>query len=285
MAGRPLVILTGAGFTKNWGGFLASEVDCLLHAQIAHQDRQLADKFWNLGAQDKNYEDFIAACEGETQVKVLEHLSEVFRTQQDCLKWFEDPTNQWRNLLNNNLQRDIKWFTLNQDVLMEKLFGSDHPVNIALHEIPNDVEVDPNYHCRQSSIYTSIPYVKIHGSYGWTHKERPYIVSGRNKEEQLLGSGRDLLEGAIGQENAVLLIIGYSFSDPHINTNLTKVAATGAVVIVEPDGLAKVRARNTQHKGYSEIGNLLSKTKLVVQDNLLGCLDGRRPWLEKFDSL
>jgi hypothetical protein len=99
------------------------------------------------------------------------------------------------------------------------------------------------------------PYYKLHGSHNWTSgpTSPQLLIMGGNKESDI--SASPLLEWysqvfrqAIVTPHARVMIIGYSFSDRHINSVLLSAQAAGArFFIVDPYGVDAMDKRQTSN--------------------------------------
>lgn len=79
-------------------------------------------------------------------------------------------------------------------------------------------------------------YVKLHGSIEWTDANGRMMIIGTDKEEQrlnfpLLAAYGDLFESILSQSDR-LLIMGYSFSDWHINRAIHEAVKQGLKLLI-----------------------------------------------------
>jgi hypothetical protein len=89
------------------------------------------------------------------------------------------------------------------------------------------------------------PYVKLHGSSNWVRQNGGYLlVVGGGKEieinrEPLLKWYQTEFATVLRRPDARLMVIGYSFSDNHVNGLISDAAAAGglSVFIVDPEGV------------------------------------------------
>lgn len=155
-----------------------------------------------------------------------------------------------------------RWFTLNQDLLVERLINEKR--SISLFGISSDncsetfqcegfksqstaklgsLLIQPTQLCLDES--SDLQYVKIHGSINWLDKDGlPIMVSGANKEEkllrnQLLNAGMNLLKSD-ADNGTQILVIGYGFADEHINGILAQALGHGncELILIGRDVLA-----------------------------------------------
>jgi len=253
---KNLILLTGAGFTKNFGGFLGSE----MWAQIFNDPEiQSNENLRSLLQEDYDFESVYSSVmtgrfseeDKNTLKKVVERA---YKSLDDAIKdWvFTEnspyPVNWygWGKLSNLFVgQGDEKglFFTLNQDIFIERRCGHRPP------GAPFFVPELYNGHCRdftpdkfvtlpkENAIakaeedfknHAGLAYIKLHGSYGWKSSDGlNQMVIGKNKSEliesePLLKWYFELLQKVIAEGNKKILIVGYGFGDQHINQVLVE---------------------------------------------------------------
>ena len=125
----------------------------------------------------------------------------------------------------------LYFFTLNQDSLIEQI-GEErtrhnghvihqypflNPDKQTLEEtsIPKEIPETFEYDCKR------IPYFKLHGSLQWRNDSKHLLLTGKKKEEEisnvpLLTKYMEVFENTLFNARN-LIVIGYSFSDKHIN--------------------------------------------------------------------
>jgi hypothetical protein len=271
------ILLTGAGFSRNWGGWLASEafeylIGC---TELAGDLRTL---LWDSKAKGGGFEDALADLQNEyartadartkTRIDLLQSALAGMFNQMDnafATTTFE-PTNYLQFAIKTFLVRFDAIFTLNQDLLLERHYLDD---NVALSSArrwsgwqmpglkplhPNPPYFDPNL--AKVAIRTPDPsafqeqggfqpYYKLHGSSNWHSDagERMLIMGGNkavniNQYPLLRWYSQKFVE-YLGRPQARLMVIGYSFSDAHINKTITDAADEGTLelFIVDPQGV------------------------------------------------
>lgn len=289
------ILLTGAGFTKNFGGFLASEMwsEIFNHSQVqTHQ--QLRELLLN----DFDYESiYFKIISGQYNVEEKKAISKAvfdsYRELDDIvIKWVfrtDAPypvniygVNKLIELFAEGRDKLSFFFTLNQDLFIERYFNSNNKIivhpgvakipdahkiisKLPLNEndfliLPGKMELE-NHQVNQLSNNT-LHYVKLHGSYGWkSHTMDNGYVIGRKKESQiaeepLLSWYFDLFKNVLYQEKRKLLVIGYGFRDEHIN----KVIANS----IEKYGLnLYIVSPSEPDKFFNELNNVIYGKKLV----------------------
>ncbi|MDP3794425.1 MAG: SIR2 family protein [bacterium] len=249
---RDLILLTGAGFTKNFGGFLAKE---MWHQIFNHQLVQKTPRLRSLLIEDYDFESVYSRVIDHPTPSVLE--KDIMRkVMLSVYKKLDDATRGW--VFNQDSPHPVNWygvgklfnlfigqgdvkgffFTLNQDLFMERMSHYRAPGAPPFHhefytlprvELKEDefvtlqregviAQAEQDVHNHQGLVY-----IKLHGSYGWKASDgSDRMVIGKDKthlidEEPLLRWYFDLFRSVIAQGNKKLLIIGYGFGDHHIN--------------------------------------------------------------------
>ena len=185
-------------------------------------------------------------------------------------------------------------FTLNQDTLLETLYAgpvrwserwpgsylpymkfAEEPAqsyNFMLREpMMQDAEFTTYENCQ--------PIYKLHGSYNWfaePHGER-LLVMGGNKTVSIgtfpvLARYQDEFQAMLSQTDTHLMVIGYSFGDPHINSAIQTAAAKGLrIFIIDILGVDVIDKRNTRAQIPEPVTGLMQA--------LMPCIIGasRRP--------
>ena len=251
-----LILLTGAGFSKNYDGYLAKE---LWSKIFNHPDIQKQEKIRQLMLDNFDFEEVWAEVYKDAQYAsggwiALQNAVESSYEDLDenVRNWIfndDNPTSfftgGWGELLGlftGKGQEQGCFFTLNQDLVMERKNGFrplGAPFAEELHNpgvqfmnkhtvvLPGQDEVEKINNKIES--LGDLLYMKLHGSFGWMSPggKKPFVM-GHNKSEQiqkepLLQYYMDAFEHVIAQGDRKLLIIGYGFRDKHIN----KVLADG----------------------------------------------------------
>ncbi len=257
------VLLTGAGFSKDWGGRLAAEVCLQVYGDPAlkrHENirRKLIET--------SDYEGVWEYCL-EQEPDAVTDLQNAITTAFDRMDRDQNQQSHLRQIADKLFWRMIngfRWnedrsvdtgyiFTLNQDLLVERKymeqwrcpalsipFGeSNMPVNRppAMHQIsggyPNDLpfsgwKTDIGA-CGTETYRGSFNYIKLHGSANWFDRDKQIMIMGKTKESKirqnaLLRSYFALFEAVLSKPGTLLMIIGCSMNDEHI-----KAALVGAI--------------------------------------------------------
>ncbi len=271
------ILLTGAGFTKNFGGLLASE----MWAEIFnHEKIQAHPKIKELMSDDFDYESiYYSIMEGsytddekeaiDDAVKsAYEYIDSILRQLiishpnplelyivNDLISKFSE-TGSYSYTGTNNVthyvypETSIKSFifTLNQDLFFERLYHNHHDAKVSIPRIKNNSNWFTTYFNKplNREDYCQLPneeelsrntdvlsdgnffLIKLHGSYNWISFDGiQKMVIGRGKTDQiqkepLLKYYFEIFENVLSQNERRLLIIGYGFSDKHINRIISK---------------------------------------------------------------
>ena len=274
------VLLTGAGFTHNFGAPLATDIWSLV---LAHPNFREFPLIRSLLLTDFDYEsayhsvmsgDKYSAPEKDAMrsavASAYEYVDEAVRS------WIfradaPYPVNiygLWRFLdrFAGNRARPGFFFSLNQDLFIERHCASDGPVRwLPGLERAARITVDPRGTLANSDRIVlptqpppmaesirgqSLLYVKLHGSSNWQASDGTQrMVIGRGKAQQisqepLLAAYRDLFENVLSSGTKRLLITGYGFRDEHVNAAISKAVGQGRlqVFILSPQPPESLKA-------------------------------------------
>jgi hypothetical protein len=267
----PHILLTGAGFSRNWGGWLAIEAfEYLLGCPEINI--HIHTELWKSKIQGFGFENTLEELRKafethkgepfETNLRTFERMLEsMFNSMNNGFKQIEfnplfDPhtLGHSADLIRLFLAHFDAIFTLNQDCLLELQYNvqglhrlSDgrwrdmylpgvQPVIISgkPFEPPGLYAPGPNSY--QLEIHRQ-PYFKLHGSSNFREGDSPVLIMGGNKgpdieKHWLLRSYRDRFTQMAGQAGTRLMIIGYSFADHHINELIESAVNAGAKLFV-----------------------------------------------------
>lgn len=241
------ILLTGAGFTKNFGGFLAEEMWAFIfNNPFVQQSPELRSRLQKNFDFESIYTEVMSEAGSSIEEKgsLLRAVYDAYRSLDDAIRGTQGAGTNWYgvkeflHLFKNEGDQKGFIFTLNQDLFLERQFQCNTPgvpeFNPVLYDRPGE-ELPPSQFAvvdregieeralndiRERS---GITYVKLHGSFGWSslgkHTE---LVIGTQKEgligtDPLLKWYFDLFQSVIAQGKKKLLIIGYGFRDTHIN--------------------------------------------------------------------
>jgi hypothetical protein len=248
------VLLTGAGFSHNWGGRLAREINTAVAMRLQN-DAALAD----LLHRNPNFEEALTELQNEVATSARPGTAERLQKLETAIVDVFAVMNRNLGAASFNFSNDLKYslpeflvlfdaiFTLNQDLLLERHYLYPSQI-IALagtrrwlrgylpgtDEIPNPAQsglYDPllaQWRPQPSPTTTAIdpqsqPYFKLHGSMNWTDPTGGrLLVMGGNKPTTmrrhpiLTWYAAKFLE-LLSKPGARLIVIGYGFGDNHIN--------------------------------------------------------------------
>lgn len=254
---RNTFLLTGAGFTANFGGFLAKEMwskifnnpklDDAGHLKLELRKNFDFEEIYSLVIDNRIQE--LHPYERDVFVKSLQ---EAYLAMDQIIR---EPSWESYGVHPADLRRFLDFFressqnetsvcfTLNQDLFMERSFGwqplgplamrySGTFGNLEARDLDSDSpKILPNedeLETFKNSFSENFLYIKLHGSQKWVASDgRDTKVLGINKREAieripLLKWYFALLEQSLFRENVKLVIVGYSFRDDHINRCLVK---------------------------------------------------------------
>lgn len=273
------ILFTGAGFTANFGGFLASQmwqeifnhpgIDSLpgikerMRTNFDFEDFY-SELYWSNHPSAHAYQNLI--------IDTFLRMDERIKRNPQILTAMRQNLGQLFSLFSGSGGEVGAHFTLNQDLFMERHFShislGFHGTGVKYKEYSDAVfshSLDPKKRMPmpdedfikeiKSKYLLSIGnacYVKLHGSLGWDT-----MVFGTNKfqllsEEPLLKWYLELFEQALSRPDARILIIGYGFRDDHINARLLESAKKHRLklYIVTPSSPADFRQRNADFWHY-----------------------------------
>ncbi len=248
-------ILTGAGWTRNWGGQLANEIWQVLMSNRAIQDRlSVRELLLQEGSSEAvlgmlQTEPFIAADRQAFERALMDAFvamdSEIARPDHDA----------WINIYKvQNLlfrfwgQRGDRvnagyMFTLNQDLWPERHLYNQHVAGAAAPTLPG-LQCRPNQRLFTTdlggycdafmmqplpSVSAGLPLggafniIKLHGSFNWrTPDGRNAMIVGTEKTAQiaafpLLTIYWQIFRTVLQAGDVRLMIVGYGFGDEHVN--------------------------------------------------------------------
>lgn len=262
-------LLLGAGFSRNWGGWLANEAFeyLLSHSFSAEVRRTLIDHRTEgfEGALTVLQENWQRSAEAKKQVVEFQQAVAAMFDHMN-LAFLENPWHSRRDELFSVLELLPKFdaiFTLNQDLLLEINYltqptgtylggrwQANHLPGIVL---PPPSGSDDKVFLRELSPGDDLqlnlrgdfqPIFKLHGSRNWRAQGTDLMVLGGNKagsiaQFPILKAYFSEFQRALHDDNARLMIIGYGFRDHHINAVIESACQKTLLrtFIVDPLGL------------------------------------------------
>jgi hypothetical protein len=275
---KPLLLL-GAGFSRNWGGWLAVEAfEYLLGCAEVSANPRLKHLLWNHQPRG-GFEEALAAVQRQAthsgkdaDLKVLESaIARMFDTMNKGYVSAQslEFVNNGMAWLHRFMLRFDAIFTLNQDTLLEQhymspsvltptfsdprwaqwhlpgmvsapLMGVDPPGNNVM--VPGAIKEVPR----------SQPIYKLHGSSLWRDPSKGSVmILGANKEVAIQSHGilrrySEEFRARLAEKGARLMVIGYGFRDVHINAVITGAVHDGLeFYVIDPLGSNLVHAMDS----------------------------------------
>jgi hypothetical protein len=264
------ILLTGAGFSYNWGGPLASDVFSALLADKDLDDHTRDLLFDSGGAFEKVLADLQLSTDPADQKRhdaLITAVAGIFNSMNNTFMHvpfeFENPPSVQHSMA-SFLSRFHAIFTLNQDALLEQHYNPmiGPPMNWGHLQLPGVwfmppfqpsgarqdkfaiMEPHPPFKTFGSGAQ---PYVKLHGSVNWMESNRGkrILIMGGQKAISIglypiLTWYHDEFRKMLVRPAARLMVIGYSFSDTHINDAILDGLAAGLKLFVVDPFVLKV---------------------------------------------
>jgi len=279
MKTKNIILLTGAGFTKNFGGFLGMEMwSKIFNFPAVHHQQKLRELLLsNFDFEDVYYQ-VLGSSYSEDEREVLKRAVEhAYEDLDNTIKdWMHDDNNPSSINMHSNggfasLQRLFVgsskemglFFTLNQDLFLERWCKHRPPgvncfqekyYNMYIEFNKNDFIQLPsedkiNEIKKRFENHGDLAYIKLHGSYGWLSSSSRMVI-GRNKmedinSEPILRWYWELFQNALNEGNKKILIIGYSFRDKHVNQLLLEAVDKFGlkIYVISPEEPKKLKQR------------------------------------------
>ncbi|MGT2438600.1 SIR2 family protein [Bradyrhizobium betae] len=297
------ILLTGAGFSRNWGGWLADEAfEYLLGCaevtpNIRHQLWMSKGRY--LGFEDtlreireqseanpdighkKELQAFEKMLEGMFHTMAIGFSSGEFEPGQDPHRIGPQP-----HPIRDFLCRFDAIFTLNQDTLLEQRYAQSNLLEGSQGrwfglQSPGvaDILVNGQKYAAPGLFKPTAapfrvqdrqqPYYKLHGSSNWrSADDSALLILGGDKGNDIakvqLLSWYQIEFARLTQHGARVMVIGYGFGDAHINDLFIAAAAAGAeFFIIDTSGIG-VLASATGTRGIP------SQLKMAMQRSIIG---------------
>lgn len=245
------VLLTGAGFSKNWGGLLAEGVRAAI---LSSKEIQARPSVQSLIKSEKYFEPVWEKVHVETSVynaddraAMQDAIKRIFKEMDDRYKTSVTVNSGHidANVANMRLLQRFKssgadtayLFTVNQDTAHERIWRPQPPnldrivwpgvtqhgelIDSITKEVAKGTVRAANV--KQSELRGQCNLIKLHGSANWlTDDGRSTMVIGLSKRDQIAGSPllnfyQQVFEKVLASGEVRLMAIGYSFGDGHIN--------------------------------------------------------------------
>ena len=242
------VLLIGAGFSKNWGGLLASEVDGRI---LAHKAVQARPNLGPLILGGSTFEEALQKARAAPFVAAdALALETAIRAAFDAMDAdYKNPSPPVLTAtINDFLGRFCPApvgigtgyvFSLNQDLLLERVYGTrierqkfsmpgikwlgqTPPFPAGAHPIPQAIMLDPAASAPQ--LLGRFNHIKLHGSINWGSADgsTSMVMGGRKAlmiaRTPLLDWYHRVFEQVLFSGGVRLMVIGYGWGDEHINS-------------------------------------------------------------------
>ena len=264
------ILLLGAGFSRNWGGWLAMEAfEYLLGCQQI--DAGLRDLLWK----HKQHGGFETALAELQKVRIGQNAGRpdqrLTNLQDGIRQMFGDMNESFSRIVDFEFQTDKEHhvrpflakfdaiFTLNQDLLLEhhSLNPQNYNISLLLPRRWNNCYI-PGMK-RHAAVGSGIdppnpefwtpdegglelnprsqPYFKLHGSSNWFDSDsRELLVMGGEKasfidHHPVLKWYHEQFREYLSRPDTRLMVIGYSFGDDHVNNAICDAVAGGGLDI------------------------------------------------------
>jgi len=236
---KQLIILTGAGFTNNFGGLLADEMWAMILNHLDAKECNRGKYLMLINDYESVYQYIINNKESSTsEITAFSNALEgAYAFQEKRIQNSIINTNKLPNLSRLICAASSMFFTLNQDLFVENHMYHWLPDNrsfkmpemdrdpLNMHSAPNkdkllnrdlikEIEANP----------LSLYYMKLHGSMNWKDSNGKHIliIGGKEKidninNEPILRLYIECFKHFLKTNEKRLLIIGYGFRDSHIN--------------------------------------------------------------------
>jgi hypothetical protein len=235
------MLLLGAGFSKNWGGRLASEVwaDVFTNSNV-----QARERVRNALLKERSFEVVMENVLTEANYDSIDRQAIVA----SVTSTFKRMYSLFAETMFNAVDKELNYatlrrflsqfagsviFTLNQDTIVERLlqnwsigFETPYVQQFDAAKIPDEQPASLPQATSQK-----IRVVKLHGSHTWINSAGvPVIVLGITKTQTIAGSWllteyKNMFEAVLSSGGVKLLVMGYSFRDKHINEIIATAAS------------------------------------------------------------
>jgi hypothetical protein len=251
------ILLIGAGFTKNFGGFLAREMWAQIHNRLQSSNeeplKQLTknefdyEKIFEEVVKGEHYSDNQKDKVNESFLEAYKLMDQIICVEERLHGGKHDiDTHGLRIFLNEfacNQKEPGFFFTLNQDIVFERYFRNVRFNVPGFKKYINSKTIDIKNTRFEDSWCVNVPtenvlekvknemkwsnerfyYIKLHGSLHWKDSMgKNMMVIGTSKDEDIEKEPifkwySEIFKSVLLKPNRRLLIIGYGFRDPHIN--------------------------------------------------------------------
>lgn len=316
------LLLIGAGFSRNWGGWLASEAfEYLLGCPEIRDNAHLRQLLWRHQAAG-GFERALAELQRDFRRQPQDNTRNLQDFQAAIARMFADMNRAFEatpfefqqgvdRLVRTFLVKFDAIFTLNQDLLLEQYYFNDnimlsapqrwnggHLPGMQPYEHP-DYPAPANWAQRnwaplpQADFRTEQrlqPVFKLHGSFNWhDHIAGPLLIMGGDKVRDIqfhpiLNWYFTQFEEYLSHPDTRLMVIGYGFRDPHINEVIVRAVQEESLqlFVIDPAGADLARQVNPQRGPNVQIQGPQSPLEDAFAAGLIGA--SRRSLREIFGN-
>jgi len=301
------ILFTGAGFSNNWGGFLAKDMwtEIFNNGKI-QKEKKLRERLLSEFDYESIYSEVMNRDEWtKNEKEALGIAIEDAYLNLDNKIVSNSSSSKTTEIINSLLTyfipaegKDRKgvFFTINQDLLVERKLG----INTSLLGFPEASDANNIFTIQSKKLenkyFIKLPekdeiipfekenrnkcfYIKLHGSQNWKDSNNNNLmIIGRGKpaiisEIPILKYYSDFFNNVLSEGNKKLLIIGYGFKDEHINKIISIAVKNNnlRVYVISPETIESFQSmlvnNYTIYKGLH--GYLPYKLFDVIQQNYL----------------
>jgi hypothetical protein len=306
--GTKHLLLLGAGFSRNWGGWVASEAfEYLLGCPEIMADERLRKLLWAhqlsggfesaLAELQSNVTSWSTQPWSDSQLVNFQNaIGRMFTAMNQAFLSRDDLEFQRTNsqrMIRTFLTRFESIFTLNQDILLEQFYLVDNVARAAVRPYVPGMRHMPSAEPTHSQSLSraewtprqpnefklqsySQAFFKLHGSSNWfaDDGQRVLIMGGGKRQAierfPILSWYAQQFEASLLQPNARLMAIGYGFGDPHINEVIKNAVARGLKIFtINPEGAMLAFTLNDTRRP-AQIANPSDPKEVMLQTSLIG---------------
>jgi hypothetical protein len=311
------LVLLGAGFSRNWGGWVASEAfEYLLGCPEIIGDVRLRQLLWTHQLSG-GFESALAELQNSWTPSAgqLWSESQLIALQGAIGRMFDAMNRSFLELRDLEFQRvnPLRFvrtfltkfdaiFTLNQDILLEQFYLIDNTVRATVRPYIPGMRHTPSSEPMHSASLSRAswaprsssefriqtdgqPFYKLHGSSEWFADDghRVLIMGGAKQHEigrsSILSWYAQQFEASLLKPGCRLMVVGYGFGDQHINTAIEKAVTHGLkLFVIDPAGAELAFKLNKTRQSGQIIGP--NPLEDMLRESLIG--GSRRPLSEIF---
>lgn len=303
------ILLLGAGFSRNWGGWLAAEAfEYLLGFPRVRTNPALKTLLWKHQSSG-GFEDALAELQESCSRDPVANRPLLDALQGAIEAMFEDMNAGFSEGRRFETSFDVEFsvvrflsrfdviFTLNQDLLLERHYLTANLANgpyrnWAGHSLPG-MQPAPgapveDIHYWSTSRWVPRPgaefqlegdkqaLVKLHGSSNWTAGSGSslMVIGGQKVREiqlhPVLSWYSQLFEEALGRPKTRLMIIGYGFRDSHVNDAIRHAVTKHALEMFIIGPLGSEQARALNPTRHTGLIKAPTDLERIFEQSLIG---------------